>query len=73
MSDSRSWLRALQLPLLAGALGLGVLLAAFLLDRGSPGQRDAALLIGSLALYVLLPLAILWLLVATVRRLRGPN
>lgn len=61
-------LDGLRLPLAALAVAVGVLLVAFALDTGSPRQRDAALVIGSLALYGLLPLAVLWLLVAAVRR-----
>jgi hypothetical protein len=52
-----------------GALAVvGLLLVlAFALDTGSERSRDAALLIGAPTLYVLLPLAILWLIVALVR------
>ena len=48
-------------------LALVLLLVAVILDRGSEGNRDAALLLGSFALYALLPAAAVWLLVAVVR------
>jgi uncharacterized membrane protein len=57
-------------PLATLTLAVLVVLVAVLLDRGSPGSRDAALIVGSLGLYVLLPLAALWLVVALVRRRR---
>ena len=65
--QSRSRLRA---PAVAVALALALVLVAFLLDTGGEQGRDAALLIGSAALYVLLPLAVLWLVVALVRSRR---
>ena len=60
----------LRAPVIAVAVALALVLVAFLLDRGSAGARDAALLLGSLALYVLLPLAVVWLVVALVRARR---
>jgi hypothetical protein len=62
-------------PLATLTLAVLVVLVAVLLDRGSPGSRDAALIAGSLGLYVLLPLAAIWLVVALVlgrRRGRHP-
>ena len=56
--------------MIAVAAALALVLVAFALDAGGPGARDAALLLGSLALYVLLPLAALWLVVALVRSRR---
>ncbi len=61
---------AARAPAVAVAAALASVLVAFLLDRGSSGTRDAALLLGSLAIYVLLPLAVLWLVVALVRSRR---
>jgi hypothetical protein len=54
-------------------LGLGVLLllASTLLDRGGERSRDLALLLGAPALYVVLPLAVLWLIVVLVLRGRS--
>jgi hypothetical protein len=54
----------------AVAVALASVLVAFLLDTGGEQGRDAALLIGSVALYVLLPLAVLWLVVSLVRSRR---
>ena len=65
--QSRSLPRA---PVVAVAAALVLVLVAFLLDTGGEQGRDAALLIGSAALYVLLPLAVLWLVVALVRARR---
>jgi len=65
--QSRSRLRA---PVVAVAVAVALVLVAFALDAGGPGARDAALLVGSAALYVLLPLAVLWLVVALVRTRR---
>jgi hypothetical protein len=42
-------------------------LVAALLDRGGERARDWALLVGVPTLYVLLPLSVLWLIVAAVR------
>jgi hypothetical protein len=60
----------MRAPVIAVAVALALVLAAFALDAGGPRARDAALLLGSLALYVLLPLAALWLVVALVRSRR---
>ena len=60
----------MRAPAIAVAVALALVLAAFALDTGGPGARDAALLLGSLALYVLLPLAALWLVVALIRSRR---
>ncbi|WP_214369284.1 hypothetical protein [Pseudonocardia sp. H11422] len=64
-------LRALRWPLLA-LLAVGLLIGmSFGLGSGSPAARDAALLLGAPALWVLLPLVVIWLLVALVRYLMG--
>ena len=62
-------LTAIRWPLIAVAACLPLLLLAFALDTGGERSRDAALLIGVATLYVLLPLALLWLLVAVLRHL----
>lgn len=62
--------RDLRAPLVALAVALSALVVAQLLDRGSSGSRDAALLVGSLALYVLIPVAVGWVLILTALRLR---
>jgi hypothetical protein len=43
---------------------------ASLLDQGSAGQRDVALLIGTIALYGLLPLMVIWLTFVAAIRMR---
>lgn len=59
-------------PLIALAVGVLMLLVALLLDRGGEGSRDMALLIGTAALYVVLPASVLWLIaVAIVRASSG--
>jgi hypothetical protein len=45
-----------------------LLVLAFALDTGGERARDAALIVGAPTLYVLLPLSVLWLLVAVLRR-----
>jgi len=55
-------------PLIALAVGVLMLLAALLLDRGGEGSRDMALLIGTAALYVVLPASILWLIAVAIVR-----
>ncbi len=67
MAGHRSAVRA---PAIAVAAALALVLVAFALDTGGAEARDAALLIGSVALYVLLPLAVLWLVVALLRARR---
>lgn len=58
-------------PAAAVVVALGVVLVAVVLDQGSPGSRDAALVVGSLALYGLIPAAVMWLVVAIARRYRS--
>ena len=66
--------RSFRWPLVALAVGALLLLVAMMLDRGGAQSRDAALLIGVVALYVVLPLAVLWLIVVAVVRARsGPG
>lgn len=55
-------------PVVLAAVLIGL---ATVLDRGDAGQRDAALLVGSFALYFLLPLALVILLVFLVQRHRA--
>jgi hypothetical protein len=54
-------------PAVALALAAGAVLAALVLDQGSAMSRDVALLVGSAALYLLLPAALVWLAVALLR------
>ena len=64
--------RSYRGPLIALGLGVVLLLIATALDRGGAQSRDRALLIGVASLYVILPLAVLWLItVAVLRRRRG--
>ncbi len=64
-------MRSVRGPLIALALGALLLLASTLLDRGGERSRDLALLLGAPALYVVLPLALLWLIVVVVLRGRS--
>jgi hypothetical protein len=57
---------SLRRPVVACAAALAVLLTAVILDQGSAEGRDAALIIGSLALYLLIPATVIWLAVAAV-------
>jgi hypothetical protein len=61
---------AVRAAAIAVVAALALVLVAFVLDTGGTGARDAALLIGSVALYLLLPLAVLWLVVALLRARR---
>jgi hypothetical protein len=64
------WWRAVRGPVVALVVVGVLVMVAFLLDAGSTGMRDAALLIGVVTLYVLLPLSVLWLVVELVRHVR---
>jgi hypothetical protein len=55
-------------PLIALAVGVLMLIVALLLDRGGEGSRDMALLIGTAALYVVLPASVLWLIAVAIVR-----
>jgi len=63
--------RSFRWPLIALAVGVLLLLVAMILDRGGAQSRDAALLVGVAALYVVLPLAVLWLIVVAILRARS--
>jgi hypothetical protein len=58
--------KRLRGPAVVLALGLSLLLLALVLDNGGERSRDAALVVGSLALYAVIPAAVVWLLVAWV-------
>ena len=58
--------RSVRTPLFLFGAGIVLLVVAFLLDLGSAGARDVALLLGTYVLYVLLPLASVWLVVAVL-------
>lgn len=64
-------MRSFRGPLLALGGGLVLLLIATILDRGGERSRDLALLIGAPAIYVILPLAVLWLIVVAILRVRS--
>ena len=55
-------------PLITLAVGVLMVLIALLLDRGGEQSRDLALLIGSAALYIVLPVAVIWLIAVTIVR-----
>ncbi len=70
-----SWWRSVRWPALS-LLASGLLVAlAFALDGGSSAQRDAALIIGSVSLYILVPATVIWLLWSVGRLFAGgrPN
>lgn len=62
--------RAIRWPVVMLVVALAMLAVATVLDTGSGRARDAALLIGVAALYVLLPVAVLWAVVALVLQRR---
>jgi NAD-dependent oxidoreductase involved in siderophore biosynthesis len=64
-------MRSFRGPLVALGVGLLLLLIATILDRGGERSRDLALLIGVPAIYVILPLAVIWLIVVAVLRVRS--
>ena len=64
-------MRSFRGPLIALGAGLVLLLAATILDRGGERSRDLALLVGVPAIYVILPLAVIWLIVVAVLRVRS--
>jgi NAD-dependent oxidoreductase involved in siderophore biosynthesis len=64
-------MRSFRGPLIALGGGLLLLLVATILDRGGERSRDLALLIGVPAIYVILPLAVIWLIVVAVLRFRS--
>lgn len=69
--DSSVW-RSVRWPIAACCTALILYLAARLLDRLPPGAgRETALLLGAPAITVLLPMSILWLLVALLLNRRG--
>lgn len=57
-------------PLVTTCLALALVLAGFILDTLSERGRDLALVVGGPALTVLLPLSVVWLIVALVMRWR---
>jgi hypothetical protein len=64
-------MRSFRGPLIALGGGVLLLLIATVLDRGGERSRDLALLIGVPAIYVILPLAVIWLIVVAVLRVRS--
>ena len=64
-------MRSFRGPLIALGAGLLLLLVATILDRGGERSRDLALLVGVPAIYVILPLAVIWLIVVAVLRVRS--
>ena len=61
--------RTLRWLLVILAAAIVLYLVATVLDQGSEPQRDLALLLGVPALYVLLPIAIIWIAFALTRHL----
>jgi protein-S-isoprenylcysteine O-methyltransferase Ste14 len=71
MADTRKRPRSLwRPPAIVLLVAVALLVLSFVLDTGGERSRDLALLIGAPSLYLLLPLAVLWLAVAVVVQLR---
>jgi hypothetical protein len=64
-------MRSFRGPLVLLGAGLVLLLVATVLDRGGERSRDLALLLGVPAIYVILPIAVIWLIVVAVLRVRS--
>lgn len=58
----RGWWTSFAGPISSLVLTVTLLVVAFGLDKGSEAQRDAALMVGTVALYVLAPLSVIWLI-----------
>ena len=58
--------RAIRWPVAALAVGGALVLLASWLDTGTGLARDAALLVGSAALVIVVPAAAVWLLVTLI-------
>ena len=70
-SADRSTWRVVRWPVIALIVSGLLLAVAFVLDRGGETQRDLSLLIGTVVLYGMIPLATIWLIgAATVDLLR---
>jgi hypothetical protein len=66
-----SWkLRAVRWPLLTLTLAVALIVTGFVLDMGPAAVRDTALVVGAAALYLLLPIGVVWLVVAIVMHVR---
>ncbi len=65
----KSWWTSFTGPIVSLVLTGTLLAVAFGLDLGSESQRDAALLVGTVALYVLAPLSLIWLIATIWARL----
>ena len=61
----RKW-RAVRGPLLALVVAVVLVAVAFALDTGPRPAREIALVIGASALYLVLPIGVIWLVVAMV-------
>jgi hypothetical protein len=59
-------LRAVRWPLLTLALAVALFVTGFVLDGGPATARDAAIVVGVTALYVLLPIGVIWLVIAMI-------
>ncbi len=65
---SGQWWMSLTGPVTSLVISALLLVGAFGLDLGTEAQRDAALLVGTVTLYVLAPLSIIWLIAAVWAR-----
>lgn len=57
-------------PVMAVLVSAALIVLSFVLDTGSSGARDAALILGVVSIYVLAPLSVLWLIIAAIRHQR---
>lgn len=58
--------RSVRWPLLALVVAVVLVVVAFVLDTGPRLAREIALVIGASALYLVLPIGVVWLVVAMV-------
>jgi hypothetical protein len=71
MNDTRKRPRNLwRPPAVLLLVAIALLIVSLVLDTGGERSRDLALLIGAPTLYLLLPVAVLWLAVALAVQLR---
>jgi NAD-dependent oxidoreductase involved in siderophore biosynthesis len=68
-STAPSIWRSLRWPLVILVVAVVLYVVATVLDQGSERQRDIALLLGVPALYLLLPLAVIWIGIVVIRHL----
>ena len=58
-------------PLITLAAGVALVILAVALDAGGERSRDLALVIGAAAFYLVLPVAVIWLIAVLIVRARS--